>query len=113
MVAVATLCAALGDPTRAGLVERLARGPASLSELAAPYDMTLTAVRKHVGVLVDAGWVDRHKTGRVVTCRLRTEPLAELATWLTDRRAFWSAALDRLDTALDTALESNSEEEHP
>jgi len=98
---VATLCAALGDPTRAGLVERLAEGPASLSELAAPYAMSLTAVRKHVGVLVDAGWVERRKRGRVVTCRLRPEPLDELGDWLTDRRAFWTAALDRLDLALD------------
>ncbi len=97
---VATLCAALGDPTRAGLVERLARGPASLSELAAPYEMSLTAVSKHVGVLVDAGWVTRQKRGRVVTCSLRPEPLDELAGWLTDRRTFWTAALDRLDTAL-------------
>lgn len=99
-VPVAELCAALGDPTRASLVERLARGPASLSELAAPYAMSLTAVRKHVGVLVDAGWVERHKQGRVVTCRLRPEPLDELADWLTDRRAFWSGALERLGTAL-------------
>ncbi len=105
MTTIAVLCAALGDPTRAGLVERLARGPASLSELAAPYDMTLTAVRKHVGVLVDAGWVERRKQGRVVTCRLRPEPLGELEGWLTDRRTFWTSALDRLDTALDTALE--------
>ena len=103
---VAELCAALGDPTRASLVERLARGPASLSELAAPYAMSLTAVRKHVGVLEDAGWVSRSKHGRVVTCRLRPEPFDELAGWLTDRRAFWSAALDRLDAAL-------SEEEPP
>jgi DNA-binding transcriptional ArsR family regulator len=99
-VTVATLCAALGDPTRAGLVERLAGGPASLSELAAPYDMSLTAVSKHVGVLVEAGWVARHKRGRVVTCSLRPEPLDELAGWLTDRRTFWTAALDRLDTTL-------------
>ena len=98
---VVVLCAALGDPTRAALVERLARGPASLSELAAPYDMTLTAIRKHVGVLVDAGWVARHKQGRVVTCRLRPEPLGELETWLTDRRTFWTSALDRLDAALE------------
>ncbi|HCB02843.1 MAG TPA: transcriptional regulator [Nocardioides bacterium] len=105
MSTVAVLCAALGDPTRTGLVERLARGPASLSELAAPYDMSLTAISKHVGVLVDAGWVERRKQGRVVTCRLRAEPLHELEGWLTDRQAFWTAALDRLDTALDTALE--------
>jgi DNA-binding transcriptional ArsR family regulator len=62
--------------------------------------MSLTAVGKHVGVLVDAGWVARHKRGRVVTCSLRPEPLDELAGWLTDRRTFWTAALDRLDTAL-------------
>lgn len=98
---VATLCAALGDPTRAALVERLAEGPASLSELAAPHAMSLTAVRKHVGVLADAGWVERRKQGRVVTCRLRPEPFRELEAWLTDRRAFWTSALDRLDTALE------------
>jgi DNA-binding transcriptional ArsR family regulator len=100
-VTVVALCHALGDPTRASLVERLARGPASLSELAAPYEMTLTAVRKHVGVLVEAGWVERRKQGRVVTCRLRTEPFGELEAWLTDRRSFWISALDRLDTALE------------
>ena len=100
-MSVAELCAALGDPTRAALVERLARGPASLSELAAPYDMTLTGVRKHVGVLVDAGWVERRKHGRVVTCRLRPEPLAELEGWLTDRRSFWTQAADRLGAVLD------------
>ena len=94
------LCAALGDPTRADMVERLAHGPASLSDLAAPYAMTLTAARKHVGVLVDAGWVERRKHGRVVTCRLRPEPLGELEAWLNDRRAFRISALDRLDTAL-------------
>jgi DNA-binding transcriptional ArsR family regulator len=99
-VTVAALCAALGDPTRADMVERLARGPASLSDLAAPYAMTLTAARKHVGVLVDAGLVERRKHGRVVTCRLRPEPLGELEGWLSDRRTFWTSALDRLDTAL-------------
>ncbi|WP_028652753.1 ArsR/SmtB family transcription factor [Nocardioides halotolerans] len=99
---VPALCAALGDPTRAGLVERLSRGPASLSELAAPYAMTLTAVRKHVGVLEEAGWVERRKQGRVVTCRLRPEPLAELEGWLTDRRTFWTQAIDRLDSSLES-----------
>jgi hypothetical protein len=62
--------------------------------------MTLTAIRKHVGVLEDAGWVERHKHGRVVTCRLRPEPLGELEGWLTDRRTFWTSALDRLDREL-------------
>ncbi len=97
---IAALCAALSDPTRVDLVERLAHAPASLSALAAPYDMTLTAVRKHVGVLEDAGLVSRHKEGRVVACTLRPEPLEELAGWLTDRRSFWTGALDRLDSTL-------------
>jgi len=100
-VSVAFLCAALGDPTRAAMVERLSRGPASISELAAPHPMSLTAARKHVGVLVEAGWVERHKRGRVVTCRLRPEPFGELEGWLTDRRTFWTSALDRLGAALD------------
>jgi DNA-binding transcriptional ArsR family regulator len=103
-MAVDVLCSALGDPTRAGMVERLTRGPASMSELAAPYAMSLTAARKHVGVLVDAGWVERRKTGRVVTCRLRPEPFGELEGWLTDRRAFWTGALDRLDSVLEGDL---------
>ena len=98
---VAVLCAALGDPTRAALVERLAQAPASLSELAAPHDMTLTAIRKHIGVLEGAGWLERHKHGRVVICRLRPEPLGELEGWLSDRRAFWTAALDRLGSSLE------------
>ena len=97
---VDVLCAALGDPTRAGLVETLARGPASLSALATPYSMSLTAVRKHVAVLEAAGWVSRSKTGRVVTCSLNREPFAELERWLTSNRAFWSGALDRLETSL-------------
>src|SRR3954454_3323356 len=109
-MSVPALCAALGDPTRAAVVERLARGPASLSELAAPYAMTLTAVRKHVGVLADAGWVERTKHGRVVTCRLRHEPLDELTGWLTDRRAFWSSALDRLGDALDPDSDPDKEQ---
>jgi DNA-binding transcriptional ArsR family regulator len=82
------------------MVERLSRGPASISELAAPHAMTLTAARKHLAVLVDAGWLERSKRGRVVTCRLRPEPLTELESWLTDRRRFWTAALDRLGAAL-------------
>jgi DNA-binding transcriptional ArsR family regulator len=100
VVTTAVLCAALGDPTRAAMVERLSRGPASISELAAPHQMTLTAARKHVGVLVDAGWVERRKAGRVVTCRLRPEPFTELEGWLADQRAFWTLALDRLGAVL-------------
>jgi DNA-binding transcriptional ArsR family regulator len=107
-MSVAVLCAALGDPTRAELVERLATGPASLSELAAPYAMTLTAVSKHVAVLVDAGWVERRKQGRVVTCRLRPEPLGELESWLTDRRTFWTSAIERLGSAIDSDIERDS-----
>ena len=103
-MAIAVLCSAIGDPTRAAMVERLSGGPATMSELAAPFPMTLTAARKHVEILVDAGWVERRKRGRVVTCRLLPEPLRELEDWLTDRRAFWTAALDRLDLVLEGDL---------
>lgn len=99
------VCAAIGDPTRLGLVERLAAGPASLSALAEPYPMTLTAVRKHVAILTKAGWVEQHKQGRVVTCRLRPEPLTELERWASDMHAFWTGALDRLDAAIAGGLD--------
>ena len=96
-------CAALGDPTRLAMVERLARGPASLSELAAPLPMSLTAVSKHLAVLVEAGWVQRHKAGRVVTCRLLPGPLDEISRWSDDVRGWWDGALDRLGAAIEPA----------
>lgn len=92
--------AALGDPTRQAIVERLGRGEATVGELAAPHEMTLPAITKHLRVLEAAGLVTRTKQGRTVVCRLRTVPLAEAEAWLTDRRRLWAANLDRLERFL-------------
>jgi DNA-binding transcriptional ArsR family regulator len=87
---------ALGDPTRRALVDRLSRGPASVSELAGPVDMTLSAVLQHLAVLESSGLVRSEKTGRVRTCRLDPAVLRTAEDWITERRATWERRLDRL-----------------
>lgn len=91
---------ALADRTRRDVVGRLARGHATVGELAAPYDISLPAFSKHLRVLADAGLVSRRKVGRTVVVALRTEPLDELETWLTDVTSYWTATLDRLEHLL-------------
>src|SRR3984893_19474751 len=89
--------AALSDPTRRALVMRLAGEPdLSVSELAAPFDVSVPAVMKHLGVLSDAGLVARSKTGRVVACRLDANPMEQAMQWLNRYQRFWSDNLDRL-----------------
>ncbi|MEM9756962.1 MAG: metalloregulator ArsR/SmtB family transcription factor, partial [Pseudomonadota bacterium] len=78
---------ALGDPTRLAVVERLCAGPASVSDLAAPFDMALPAFVKHLGVLERAGLITSAKSGRVRTCHLAPERIAELTDWVAERRA--------------------------
>jgi DNA-binding transcriptional ArsR family regulator len=92
--------AALADPTRRQMIEHLARGEASISELAEPHDMSMPAVMKHVGKLVDAGLVERRKTGRTVTCSLRIDPMDEASRWLQTHLDFWNQRLDALDIYL-------------
>ncbi|WP_417710603.1 ArsR/SmtB family transcription factor [Roseibium aggregatum] len=86
--------AALSDGTRRAIVARLADGETSLSELAEPFDMSLTAVSKHLRVLSDAGLVDIEKRGRTRHCRLRGAPIKEAVDWLSKYEAFW---IDRFD----------------
>jgi DNA-binding transcriptional ArsR family regulator len=94
--------AALADPTRRALVERLSKtDQASVSELAEPFAMSLPAVMKHLDVLSDAGLVAREKIGRTVTCRLRAEPMREANDWLDRYQKFWSERLDRLAAFLE------------
>jgi DNA-binding transcriptional ArsR family regulator len=87
---------ALADPSRRSMVERLGRGPASVSELAAPLRMSLPAVVQHLQVLEASGLVRSEKVGRVRTCRLEPAPLRTVEHWLTARRASWERRLDRL-----------------
>jgi DNA-binding transcriptional ArsR family regulator len=93
---------ALADPTRRGMVEQLARGPASVSELKRPLLMSLPAVMQHLAVLETSGLVFSQKSGRVRTCRINPAALAEAERWFADRRLEWERRLDRLDEYLKT-----------
>lgn len=89
--------AALGDPTRRAILDRLARRPgATVSELAEPFAIKLPAVMKHLGVLDEAGLITRSKSGRVVTIRLKPGSMREAMAWLRRRELFWSTRLDKL-----------------
>ena len=87
---------ALADPTRRGMVERLVRGPASVSELSRPLAMSLPAVLQHLQVLEAAGLVSSEKAGRVRTCRIEPAALRTAEAWITDQRTAWETRLDRL-----------------
>ncbi len=91
---------ALSDPTRRAIVERLTRGPASVSELAAPMTMSLAAVMQHLQVLEESRLVRTEKQGRVRTCAIEPEVLARAEAWLTGRRTFWETQFDRLGEML-------------
>jgi DNA-binding transcriptional ArsR family regulator len=91
---------ALGDSSRRAMVERLARGPASVTELARPFDMSLPTVVQHLGVLETAGVVTSTKVGRVRTCQLATEALVPAADWIGRQRLPAERRLDRLGTFL-------------
>ncbi|HET7191042.1 MAG TPA: metalloregulator ArsR/SmtB family transcription factor [Pseudolabrys sp.] len=94
--------AALADPTRRAMLARLSEKESlSVSELAKPFSMSLPAVMKHLGVLSDAGLVGREKSGRIVSCRLRAEPMREANDWLNRYLKFWTERLDRLAAFLE------------
>lgn len=99
---------ALSDPTRRIMVDRLSRGPASVSELAQPLDMTLSAVVQHLAVLEASGLVRSQKIGRVRTCRIEPTVLTAAERWIGERRASWERRFDRLG-----ALLAESEEPAP
>lgn len=98
---LSTTLAALADPTRRGLLARLALGEASVTELAEPYDMSLAAVSKHLKVLERAGLIARGRRAQWRPCRLDAGPLRDVADWLEYYRRFWEAGLDRLGAYLD------------
>src|SRR5438093_12572667 len=86
---------ALADPTRRGMVERLGRGPASVTQLAAPLTMSLPTVLQHLRVLEASGLVRTEKIGRVRTCRIEPTTLRTAERWIADRRTAWERRLDR------------------
>jgi DNA-binding transcriptional ArsR family regulator len=93
---------ALGDPTRRAILDKLTKGPCSVSRLAAPLDITLTAVVQHLQVLEESGLVHTEKVGRVRTCRIETAGFAALEQWIRDRRSMWERRLDRLGDLLES-----------
>jgi len=93
--------AALSDATRRGVLERLGRSDASITELADTFHMTLTGMKKHVGVLEQAGLVTTRKVGRVRTCRLGLRRLEEEAAWIEGQRRLWEARFDALDEVVE------------
>jgi DNA-binding transcriptional ArsR family regulator len=95
-----TIFNALGDPTRLGVVERLARGPASVSDLAAPYGMAGPSFLKHLKVLESAGLVTSAKRGRVRTVQLAPAAMRSVEDWVSAHRALWERRLDDLGTFL-------------
>ncbi|TCR83930.1 metalloregulator ArsR/SmtB family transcription factor [Rhizobium sp. BK376] len=91
---------ALSDRSRRGMIERLGSGPASVTELAAPFSMALPTILKHLGVLEDSGLVFSQKAGRVRTYSLRKEALGDVERWISERKASWNNTFDRLDQFL-------------
>ena len=92
---------ALSDPSRRAMVERLSRGPASVSELAQPLAMSLPAVLQHIQVLETSGLVTTTKVGRVRTCRIEPVPLQTAEQWISARKSGWERRLDRLGDYLE------------
>lgn len=104
----ATAFAALADATRRGVLERLGRSDASITDLAQSFGMTLTGMKKHVAVLEQAGLVATEKVGRVRTCRLGASRLEAEAAWIERYRALWAARFEALDAVLADLKQNNS-----
>ena len=100
--------AALSDATRRGVLEQLGRADASITDLAEKFHMTLTGIKKHIGILEQAGLVATKKVGRVRTCRLGLRRLEQEAAWIERYRQLWSARFDELDNV----VEELKREEH-
>ena len=91
---------ALADPTRRAVLAKLSRGPASVSDLAEPFDMALPTFLQHLKVLEQSGLIRSRKSGRVRTCELKPKPLADAERWMADQLAMWTRRLDQLDSFL-------------
>jgi DNA-binding transcriptional ArsR family regulator len=87
---------ALADPTRRAVLGRLGQGPATVGELARPFDMALPSFMKHIRLLEESGWIDTRKQGRVRTCAIRQETFAAVEGWLVAQQALWEGRADRL-----------------
>lgn len=94
---LSTTLSALADPTRRAILERLASGERTVTELAEPFEMTMPAVTKHLKVLEKAGLIERSRDAQRRPCRLQAAPLEEVSAWVEQYRRAWEESLDRLD----------------
>lgn len=101
---LSTTFAALADPTRRAILARLTHGPATINELAEPFDMTLPSVSRHVKVLEGAGLVSKARKAQFRSCRLETLPLEAADSWLAEYRQFFNERFDRLEEQLKTMM---------
>lgn len=97
-----TVFLAFADPTRRAVLRQLGQGPATVSELSAPFDMALPPFMKHIRTLENAGLILTRKEGRVRTCEINPDRYAEIERWLTDQRKAWASRYQKLDALLDT-----------
>ena len=102
--------AALADPTRRGMVQRLSAGPAPVTELARPTGLRLPTVMRHLSVLEEAGLIESEKTGRTRICRAVPRVMTIAEAWLAERRTEWEARLDRLEAFLETMEDGDATE---
>ena len=110
---LSTTLFAIADPTRRGLLARLAKSDATVGELAEPYDMSLAAVSKHLKVLESAGLVTRGREAQWRPCRIEAEPLKAVAEWIGGFSAFWDRNLDSLDAYLAAMRASQNKDGDP
>ena len=101
----------MSDPTRRAVIERLASGPASVSELHAPHDMALPTFMRHLKVLETTGIVRSIKKGRVRTCHIEPAPLSTAERWIAEQRALWEGRLDRLGDYLKALQEREARDD--
>jgi DNA-binding transcriptional ArsR family regulator len=109
---LSTTFAALADPTRRAILARLARGEATVTELAEPFDMSLPAISKHLKVLQRAGLIEQGRQAQWRPCRLKAEPLRDVAAWIGEYKRHWEDSFERLDDYLrDVAREHDGSEQ--
>lgn len=109
---LSTTFAALADPTRRAMLARLANGEATVTELAAPFDLSLPAISKHLKVLQRAGLIEQGRQAQWRPCRLRPERLRDVADWIGQYRWHWEASFDRLDAYLRELQQTEQRDDH-
>lgn len=110
---LSALFAALADPTRRAILDRLAQGEATVKELAEPFDISGPAITKHLNVLKRAGLIKQGRRAQWRPCRLNATPLRDVADWVERYRHFWEGSFDRLDTYLHTLQEGEKQRSQP